>query len=135
LPRIEDFTEAVRQDDDEANDAEDSQQRTVDNYTGVAIKVRIDDRLQRLKCVLCDREGFFQLESRRGSTYTATFWRSKVSSCLGTWRVFALIATLRHLTLFSVFAIQKCDPAPFYLFDEVRRCQVCCQRCIQCRLV
>ena len=21
---------------------------------------------------------------------------------------------------FSVFAIQKCDPAPFYLFDEVR---------------
>ncbi len=24
------------------------------------------------------------------------------------------------LTASSVFAIQKCDPAPFYLFDEVR---------------
>jgi hypothetical protein len=30
------------------------------------------------------------------------------------------VVTLRHLTPSSVFAIQKCDPAPFYLFDEVR---------------
>jgi chromosome segregation ATPase len=30
------------------------------------------------------------------------------------------MATFRYLTLFPVFAIQKCDPAPFYLFDEVR---------------
>ena len=28
------------QDDDEAEEADDSQQRSVDNYTGVAIKVR-----------------------------------------------------------------------------------------------
>ena len=27
---------------------------------------------------------------------------------------------LRRLTSSLVFAIQKCDPAPFYLFDEVR---------------
>lgn len=72
------------------------------------------------------REGFFQLQSRRRPTYSATFWRSKVTGCLGTWRVFALIATFHYLTLFSVFAIQKCDPAPFYLFDEVRRCRACC---------
>ena len=32
------------------------------------------------------------------------------------------MALLRYLTLFSVFAIQKCDPAPFYLFDEVHQC-------------
>jgi hypothetical protein len=30
----------VSQDDDEAEEAEDSQHRAVDNYTGVAIKVR-----------------------------------------------------------------------------------------------
>ena len=32
------------------------------------------------------------------------------------------MALLRYLTLFLVFAIQKCDPAPFYLFDEVHQC-------------
>jgi len=50
--------------------------------------------------------------------------KSLVALALGAY--FVLQATFRYLTLFSVFAIQKCDPAPFYLFDEVRRCPAFC---------
>ncbi|KAH9048361.1 structural maintenance of chromosome protein 3 [Lactarius hengduanensis] len=64
----------VDQDDDEADEADDSQQRSVDNYTGVAIKVSFNSKVD---------EG------------------------------------LRIQQLSGVFAIQKCDPAPFYLFDEI----------------
>ncbi len=42
---MDDSAEASLQDDDEADEAEDSQHRTVDNYTGVAIKVRTKDSL------------------------------------------------------------------------------------------
>jgi hypothetical protein len=115
------FAEAAYQDDDEAEEAEDSKQRTVDNYTGVAIKVRASDCLRCASKRPC-HEGFVQLQNRRRPSYPATFWRSKVIGCLGTWRVLAFMTTLRHLNPFSVFAIQKCDPAPFYLFDEVRQC-------------
>ena len=68
------------------------------------------------------RIGFVQLQGRRGTTHTATFWRSKVAGCLGTWLVLTSMIILRCLTSSLVFAIQKCDPAPFYLFDEVRQC-------------
>ena len=40
LIRTTHLTEVAHQDDDEAEEADDSQQRSVDNYTGVAIKVR-----------------------------------------------------------------------------------------------
>jgi hypothetical protein len=30
-----------------------------------------------------------------------------------------MVSVQRALTGASVFSIQKCDPAPFYLFDEV----------------
>jgi hypothetical protein len=64
-------------------------------------------------------KGFFQLQSRRGPSYTTTFWRTEVIGCLGPWYAFPQWLCLHDLTPESVFAIQKCDPAPFYLFDEV----------------
>ncbi|PPQ75658.1 hypothetical protein CVT24_010578 [Panaeolus cyanescens] len=63
----------VDQDEDMDDDAEETQQSAVDNYTGVSIKVSFN---------------------------------SKVDEGL-------------RIQQLSVFAIQKCDPAPFYLFDEI----------------
>jgi hypothetical protein len=67
------------------------------------------------------RKGFVQLQSRRRPTDTTTFWRSEVTGCLGSRYALPPLVTLHDLTSDSVFAIQKCDPAPFYLFDEVSR--------------
>jgi len=74
----------VDQDDDEPDEAEDSQQRAVDNYTGVAIKVSFNSKVD---------EGL-RIQQLSGGQ------KSLVALAL-------------------VFAIQKCDPAPFYLFDEI----------------
>ncbi|KAH9001993.1 structural maintenance of chromosome protein 3 [Lactarius hatsudake] len=74
----------VDQDDDEADEADDSQQRSVDNYTGVAIKVSFNSKVD---------EGL-RIQQLSGGQ------KSLVALAL-------------------VFAIQKCDPAPFYLFDEI----------------
>ncbi|KAI0289328.1 RecF/RecN/SMC [Multifurca ochricompacta] len=74
----------VDQDDEEAEEAEDSQHRTVDSYTGVAIKVSFNSKVD---------EGL-RIQQLSGGQ------KSLVALAL-------------------VFAIQKCDPAPFYLFDEI----------------
>ncbi|KAI9508184.1 structural maintenance of chromosome protein 3 [Russula earlei] len=74
----------IDQDDEEVEEAEDSQQRTVDNYTGVAIKVSFNSKVD---------EGL-RIQQLSGGQ------KSLVALAL-------------------VFAIQKCDPAPFYLFDEI----------------
>ncbi|KAH9956468.1 structural maintenance of chromosome protein 3 [Lactifluus volemus] len=74
----------VDQDDEEVEDAEDSQHRAVDNYTGVAIKVSFNSKVD---------EGL-RIQQLSGGQ------KSLVALAL-------------------VFAIQKCDPAPFYLFDEI----------------
>ncbi|KAI0046003.1 RecF/RecN/SMC protein [Auriscalpium vulgare] len=74
----------VDQDEDEADDAEDTQQSTIDNYTGVAIKVSFNSKVD---------EGL-RIQQLSGGQ------KSLVALAL-------------------VFAIQKCDPAPFYLFDEI----------------
>ncbi|KAH9957888.1 structural maintenance of chromosome protein 3 [Russula dissimulans] len=74
----------IDQDDEEAEEADDSQQRTVDNYTGVAIKVSFNSKVD---------EGL-RIQQLSGGQ------KSLVALAL-------------------VFAIQKCDPAPFYLFDEI----------------
>ncbi|KAG5640666.1 hypothetical protein DXG03_007598, partial [Asterophora parasitica] len=63
-----------RIDQDEEDEDEEAQQSTIDNYTGVSIKVSFNSKVD---------EG------------------------------------LRIQQLSGVFAIQKCDPAPFYLFDEI----------------
>ena len=63
---------------------EETQQSTVDNYTGVAIKVSFNSKVD---------EGL-RIQQLSGGQ------KSLVALAL-------------------VFAIQKCDPAPFYLFDEI----------------
>ncbi|KAF5360848.1 hypothetical protein D9756_004551 [Leucocoprinus leucothites] len=68
--------------DDEEN--EETQQSTIDNYTGVSIKVSFNSKVD---------EGL------------------RIQQLSGGQKSLVALAT--------VFAIQKCDPAPFYLFDEI----------------
>ncbi|KAG6844405.1 hypothetical protein H0H87_007164 [Tephrocybe sp. NHM501043] len=70
--------------DEEEEDVEETQQSTVDNYTGVSIKVSFNSKVD---------EGL------------------RIQQLSGGQKSLVALAT--------VFAIQKCDPAPFYLFDEI----------------
>ncbi|CAE6436828.1 unnamed protein product [Rhizoctonia solani] len=70
------------QDDDDDDDA--GQQSSIDNYTGVSIKVSFNSKVD---------EGL------------------RIQQLSGGQKSLVALAT--------VFAIQKCDPAPFYLFDEI----------------
>ncbi|KAL0569682.1 Structural maintenance of chromosomes protein 3 [Marasmius crinis-equi] len=74
-----------RIDQDEADEEmEDTQQTSVDNYTGISIKVSFNSKVD---------EGL------------------RIQQLSGGQKSLVALAT--------VFAIQKCDPAPFYLFDEI----------------
>ncbi|PFH53296.1 hypothetical protein AMATHDRAFT_137794 [Amanita thiersii Skay4041] len=68
----------------EMDDDEETQQNSVDNYTGVSIKVSFNSKVD---------EGL------------------RIQQLSGGQKSLVALAT--------VFAIQKCDPAPFYLFDEI----------------
>ncbi|TFK38980.1 structural maintenance of chromosome protein 3 [Crucibulum laeve] len=70
--------------DDVIDEDEDTQQTSVDNYTGVSIKVSFNSKVD---------EGL------------------RIQQLSGGQKSLVALAT--------VFAIQKCDPAPFYLFDEI----------------
>lgn len=72
------------QDEEADEDAEETQQSTIDNYTGVSIKVSFNSQVD---------EGL------------------RIQQLSGGQKSLVALAT--------VFAIQKCDPAPFYLFDEI----------------
>ncbi|KIJ60275.1 hypothetical protein HYDPIDRAFT_43407 [Hydnomerulius pinastri MD-312] len=74
----------IDQDEDAMDEADDTQQSTIDNYTGVAIKVSFNSKVD---------EGL------------------RIQQLSGGQKSLVALAT--------VFAIQKCDPAPFYLFDEI----------------
>ncbi|KAL4070010.1 RecF/RecN/SMC [Scleroderma yunnanense] len=74
----------IDQDDDAMDEVDDTQQSSIDNYTGVAIKVSFNSKVD---------EGL-RIQQLSGGQ------KSLVALAL-------------------VFAIQKCDPAPFYLFDEI----------------
>ncbi|KAJ7632426.1 structural maintenance of chromosome protein 3 [Roridomyces roridus] len=74
----------IDQDEDAEDEAEDTQQSTIDNYTGVSIKVSFNSKVD---------EGL------------------RIQQLSGGQKSLVALAT--------VFAIQKCDPAPFYLFDEI----------------
>ncbi|KAG6333732.1 hypothetical protein ID866_5360 [Astraeus odoratus] len=74
----------IDQDDEVMDEADDTQQSSIDNYTGVAIKVSFNSKVD---------EGL-RIQQLSGGQ------KSLVALAL-------------------VFAIQKCDPAPFYLFDEI----------------
>ncbi|THU99128.1 RecF/RecN/SMC protein [Dendrothele bispora CBS 962.96] len=65
-------------------DVDETQQSSVDNYTGVSIKVSFNSKVD---------EGL------------------RIQQLSGGQKSLVALAT--------VFAIQKCDPAPFYLFDEI----------------
>ncbi|EEB95131.1 hypothetical protein MPER_05948, partial [Moniliophthora perniciosa FA553] len=69
--------------DEEDEDQEDTQASSVDNYTGVSIKVSFNSKVD---------EGL------------------RIQQLSGGQKSLVALAT--------VFAIQKCDPAPVYLFDE-----------------
>ncbi|KAG8779106.1 Structural maintenance of chromosomes protein 3 [Ceratobasidium sp. 428] len=71
-----------QQDEDEDEDG--AQQSSIDNYTGVSIKVSFNSKVD---------EGL------------------RIQQLSGGQKSLVALAT--------VFAIQKCDPAPFYLFDEI----------------
>ncbi|KAF8989039.1 P-loop containing nucleoside triphosphate hydrolase protein [Cyathus striatus] len=74
----------IDQDEEMDEEAEDTQQSSVDNYTGVSIKVSFNSKVD---------EGL------------------RIQQLSGGQKSLVALAT--------VFAIQKCDPAPFYLFDEI----------------
>ena len=74
----------IDQDEEDVEEGEESQQTTIDNYTGVAIKVLFNSKVD---------EGL------------------RIQQLSGGQKSLVALAT--------VFAIQKCDPAPFYLFDEI----------------
>ncbi|KAF9038262.1 RecF/RecN/SMC protein [Hymenopellis radicata] len=72
------------QDEEADEEAEETQQSTIDNYTGISIKVSFNSKVD---------EGL------------------RIQQLSGGQKSLVALAT--------VFAIQKCDPAPFYLFDEI----------------
>ncbi|OBZ68297.1 Chromosome segregation protein sudA [Grifola frondosa] len=74
----------IDQDEEEVEEAEDTQQSSIDNYTGVSIRVSFNSKVD---------EGL------------------RIQQLSGGQKSLVALAT--------VFAIQKCDPAPFYLFDEI----------------
>ncbi|EJD54937.1 RecF/RecN/SMC protein [Auricularia subglabra TFB-10046 SS5] len=74
----------VDNDVDREDEDEDTQQSSVENYTGVSIKVSFNSKVD---------EGL------------------RIQQLSGGQKSLVALAT--------VFAIQKCDPAPFYLFDEI----------------
>ncbi|KAL0960863.1 hypothetical protein HGRIS_005878 [Hohenbuehelia grisea] len=74
----------IDQDEEADEDAEETQQSSIDNYTGVSIKVSFNSKVD---------EGL------------------RIQQLSGGQKSLVALAT--------VFAIQKCDPAPFYLFDEI----------------
>ena len=54
----------LNQDEEDAEEAEETQQSTIDNYTGVSIRVRIVSVRVALFNVLTKDLGFIQLKSR-----------------------------------------------------------------------
>nr|GAT43952.1 structural maintenance of chromosome protein 3 [Mycena chlorophos] len=74
----------IDQDEEMDEDVDNTQQSTIDNYTGVSIKVSFNSKVD---------EGL------------------RIQQLSGGQKSLVALAT--------VFAIQKCDPAPFYLFDEI----------------
>ncbi|KAL4254273.1 SMC family protein [Abortiporus biennis] len=74
----------IDQDEEDTEEVDETQQSTIDNYTGVSIKVSFNSKVD---------EGL------------------RIQQLSGGQKSLVALAT--------VFAIQKCDPAPFYLFDEI----------------
>jgi structural maintenance of chromosome 3 (chondroitin sulfate proteoglycan 6) len=105
-------------DDDEMEEegAEKPKKGRIDSYTGVSIKVSFNSKSD---------EGL-QIQQLSGGQKTV------VALAIGAPSPTPAVAATDHSSV--VFAIQKCDPAPFYLFDEIdanldadRRTAIACE--------
>ena len=96
--------QTVEEEDESDDEDERKQSSSVENYTGVGISVSFNskhDEQQRIQ----------QLSGGQ---------KSKSFQCLLIQRIRLLTSFITGLcALALVFAIQQCDPAPFYLFDEI----------------
>ena len=70
----------VLQDEEDAEDADETQQSSIDNYTGVSIRVSSLSAQDEL-CLTVSMSGLLQLEGRRRSAHSAAFWWAKIFSC------------------------------------------------------
>ena len=91
--------------DDE--DSDDAEQENVENYTGVGISVSFNSKHD-------DQQRIQQLSGGQKSRSLSSFVFSILSHASG-----LISPTTGLCALALVFAIQRCDPAPFYLFDEI----------------
>ena len=103
-------------------DGEETQQSTIDNYTGVSIKVYFCQMI-----VGRHTDVFSRCRSTRKLTKGCGYNSFREDRNL--WSLLLLVRRLPTCPQtvdadahHPVFAIQKCDPAPFYLFDEVSSC-------------
>jgi len=100
----------AQQPDDES---EDERRESVENYTGVGISVSFNSKHD-------DQQRIQQLSGGQKSTQrppSSFLPLSSVSKIKSSFTNPTLQSGLCALAL--VFAIQQCDPAPFYLFDEI----------------
>ena len=103
-------------------DGEETQQSTIDNYTGVSIKVHFCQLIARRPTDVFSRCRSTQ-KLTKGCGYNSFREDRNLSSLLLlVRRLLICLQTVEADARHPVFAIQKCDPAPFYLFDEVSYC-------------
>ena len=94
------------QDEEAEEEMDDTQKSSVDNYTGISIKVSFNSKVD---------EGLRIQQLSGGQKSLVALATGEEPMSLYCFGLFAHSDGKFR----SVFAIQKCDPAPFYLFDEV----------------
>lgn len=94
---------ALRQEADEADSDDENAQQSVENYVGVGISVSFNSKHD-------DQQRIQQLSGGQ---------KSESASYGFLFHYTNMLTTAGLCALALVFAIQACDPAPFYLFDEI----------------
>ena len=126
---IQKKTDRTQQPEDSDSEAEQPARESVENYTGVGISVSFNskhDDQQRIQQLSGGQKSKFKRETTPDPTpfpkepesllYRHT--QKYIKRSYANFRLFVRCTTgLCALTL--IFAIQRCDPAPFYLFDEI----------------
>ena len=108
-----------RQQDDDAEDSEDERRKSVENYIGVGISVSFNSKHD-------DQQRIQQLSGGQKSKFLL-LRAPQIHHVPSYLLAFPLYISLSYIclcliglcALALVFAIQRCDPAPFYLFDEI----------------
>lgn len=107
----------LSQDEEAEEDAEETQQSTIDNYTGVSIKVTLHEP-PRMSLLMLSQVSFnSKVDEGLRIQQLSGGQKSLVALATGS-DPFIQCLLVALLVFCPVFAIQKCDPAPFYLFDE-----------------